>query len=149
MLVKSLINREHILERNPNYRFEPYPCEGEAADEKAGMLADCGKPTPFLDRIVMTMEKEAIPTTTKFLQGYYDSPQIMRLDVGQGYLVAMGDDPEKREALPRAQPAVSFDGRGKHLVHWFQLARPCGGRRAHARRGPQKPPSASSDQHCA
>lgn len=97
MLVKSLINREHILERNPNYRFEPYPCEGEAADEKAGMLADCGKPTPFLDRIVMTMEKEAIPTTTKFLQGYYDSPQIMRLDVGQGYLVAMGDDPEKEK----------------------------------------------------
>lgn len=95
MLVKSLANREHILERNPNYRLEPYPCEGMPEDEKNGMLADCGKPTPFVDRIVMTMEKEAIPTTTKFLQGYYDSPQITRLDVGQGYLVAMGDDPEK------------------------------------------------------
>ena len=95
MLTKSLINREHVLERNPNYRFEPYPCEGMPEDEKAGMLADCGKPTPFVDRVVMSMEKEAIPTTTKFLQGYYDSPQITRLDVGQGYLVAMGDDPDK------------------------------------------------------
>ncbi len=95
MLVKSLANREHVLERNPNYRFEPYPCEGMPEDEQKGMLKDCGKPTPFVDRIVMTMEKEAIPTTTKFLQGYYDSPQITRLDVGQGYLVAMGDDPDK------------------------------------------------------
>ncbi len=97
MLVKSLANREHVLQRNPNYRFEPYPCEGMPEDEKNGMLADCGKPTPFVDRIVMTMEKEAVPTTTKFLQGYYDSPQITRLDVGQGYLVAMGDDPEKEK----------------------------------------------------
>ena len=95
MLTKSLVNREHVLERNPNYRFEPYPCEGMPDDEEKGLLADCGKPTPFVDRVVMSMEKEAIPTTTKFLQGYYDSPQITRLDVGQGYLVAMGDDPDK------------------------------------------------------
>lgn len=43
----------------------------------------------------MTLEKEAVPVTTKFLQGYYDSPQISRVDVGQGYLVAAGDDADK------------------------------------------------------
>ena len=95
MLAVSRQNREHVLERNPNYRFDPYPCEGEADDVKAGLTADCGRPTPFIDRIVMTMEKEAVPTTSKFLQGYYDSPQITRLDVGQSFLVAAGDDPEK------------------------------------------------------
>lgn len=97
MLTVSRQNREHILERNPNYRGLPYPCEGSQKDRLDGYLADCGKPTPFVDRIVMTMEKEAVPTTSKFLQGYYDSPQITRLDVGQGYIVAMGDDPDKEK----------------------------------------------------
>lgn len=97
MLVKSQQNREHVLERNPNYRLEPYPCQGEASDRAKGFLSDCGKPTPLIDRIVMTMEKEAVPTTTKFLQGYYDSPQVTRLDVGQTFLVAAGDDPQKAQ----------------------------------------------------
>ena len=97
MLAVSRQNREHILERNPNYHGLLYPCEGTEEDRKAGYLADCGKPTPFVDRIVMTMEKEAVPVTSKFLQGYYDSPQITRLDVGQGYIVAMGDDPDKEK----------------------------------------------------
>lgn len=95
MLVKSRQNREHVLKRNPNYRFDPYPCEGESGDAAKGLLADCGKPMPFIDTIVMQLEKEAVPTTSKFLQGYYDSPQITRLDVGQSYLVAAGDDPRK------------------------------------------------------
>lgn len=97
MLTVSRQNREHILERNPNYRGLVYPCEGSEEDRKNGYLEDCGKRTPFVDRIVMTMEKEAVPTTSKFLQGYYDSPQITRLDVGQGYIVAMGDDPDKEK----------------------------------------------------
>lgn len=95
MLTVSRTNREHVLQRNPNYRLDPYPCEGEKEDAAKGFLADCGKPMPFVESIVMTMEKEAVPTTTKFLQGYYDSPQITRLDVGQGFLVAAGDDPDK------------------------------------------------------
>lgn len=97
MLAISRQNREHVLERNPNYRGLVYPCEGSEEDRKNGFLTDCGKRTPFVDRIVMTMEKEAVPTTSKFLQGYYDSPQITRLDVGQGYIVAMGDDPDKEK----------------------------------------------------
>lgn len=97
MLTISRQNREHVLERNPNYRGLVYPCEGSEEDRKNGLLTDCGKRTPFVDRIVMTMEKEAVPTTSKFLQGYYDSPQITRLDVGQGYIVAMGDDPDKEK----------------------------------------------------
>lgn len=97
MLTISRQNREHVLERNPNYRGLVYPCEGSEEDRRNGFLTDCGKRTPFVDRIVMTMEKEAVPTTSKFLQGYYDSPQITRLDVGQGYIVAMGDDPDKEK----------------------------------------------------
>lgn len=103
MLTVSKQNREHVLERNPYYRGLVYPCTGTPEDERNGFLNDCGKRTPFVDRIVMTMEKEAVPTTSKFLQGYYDSPQITRLDVGQGYIVAMGDDPDKEKLYKEKQ----------------------------------------------
>ena len=61
----------------------------------AKMCANCGKPLPMVDRIVFSVEKEAVPLQTKFLQGYYDSPFIDRVDTGLGYLVAMADDPDK------------------------------------------------------
>ena len=88
-------NRRHEMVRNPLYRRDPYPCSGEDGDEARGLLRDCGKPMPFIDRVVFSMEKEAIPLKTKFLQGYYDSPAIDRTDVGQGFLVEAADSPER------------------------------------------------------
>ena len=95
MLTEFIENRRHVLERNPNFRGEPYPCEGEPGDAGKGYLADCGKMTPFVDRVVFDIEKESVPLQAKFLQGYYDSPAIERLDQGTGYIVAMGDDKKK------------------------------------------------------
>lgn len=95
MLAESYPNRRHVLARNPNFRGEPYPCEGEPADRAAGLLEDCGKPTPFLDRVVFSVEKEAVPLTGKFMQGYYDMPQVERGEYGVAMLVAAGDSPEK------------------------------------------------------
>lgn len=80
MLTESQLNRRHVLSRNPNFRGEPYPCEGEAADQESGLLADCGKPMPFIDRVVFNIEKELIPHKTKFMQGYYDNPDVSRFD---------------------------------------------------------------------
>ena len=80
MLTESQVNRRHVLTRNPNFRGEPYPCEGEAEDQAAGLVADCGKPMPFIDRVVFTIEKEKIPQKTKFMQGYYDNPDVSRFD---------------------------------------------------------------------
>ena len=88
-------NRRHTLERNPNFRGQPYPCEGETKDKAAGMLADCGKMTPFVDRVEFKIEKEAIPLKTKFFQGYYDAPQIERLDQGTDFIVEMSDSAAK------------------------------------------------------
>ena len=39
MLTEFLENRRHVLERNPNFRGQPYPCEGEPKDKAEGMLA--------------------------------------------------------------------------------------------------------------
>ena len=76
MLTENNPNSRMVLERNPNFRGETYPCEGEDEDREAGLLADCGKPLPFLDRVVFTREKEQIPYWNKFLQGYYDASGI-------------------------------------------------------------------------
>jgi ABC-type transport system substrate-binding protein len=76
MLTENNPNARMVLERNPNFRGEAYPCEGEPGDAAAGLLADCGKRLPFIDSIVFTREKEQIPYWNKFLQGYYDSSGI-------------------------------------------------------------------------
>ena len=44
MLTDYVENRRHVLERNPNFHGETYPCEGEPGDREKGYLADCGKP---------------------------------------------------------------------------------------------------------
>jgi ABC-type transport system substrate-binding protein len=80
MLTEYQENRRHVLSRNPNFRGEPYPCEGEETDKAAGLLADCGKPMPFVDQVVFSIEKEKIPHKTKFMQGYYDNPDVSRFD---------------------------------------------------------------------
>jgi ABC-type transport system substrate-binding protein len=72
MLTVNNPNRQMVLERNPHYHDESYPAEGETGDDELGLLVDAGKPLPFVDKIVFSLEKEAIPYWNKFLQGYYD-----------------------------------------------------------------------------
>ena len=88
-------NRRHVLERNPNFHGELYPCDGEPGDKEKGYLDDCGKKLPFVDKVVFDIEKEAVPLKAKFEQGYYDSPAVERLDYGTGLIVLMGDSKDK------------------------------------------------------
>ncbi|HUH88142.1 MAG TPA: ABC transporter substrate-binding protein [Pusillimonas sp.] len=97
MLTESIQNRRHVLSRNPNFRGELYPCSGEQGDAQAGLLADCGKQTPFIDKIVFSIEKESVPLMGKFLQGYYDVPEADDSRYGVAMQVAAGDSPEKAE----------------------------------------------------
>lgn len=69
-------NAQIVLERNPHFRGEAYPHEGDHGDADAGLLADAGRLMPFIDKAVYRLEKEAIPIWTKFLQGYYDRSAI-------------------------------------------------------------------------
>ena len=89
-------DRRIVMTRNPNYRGEPYPCEGMPDDQKAGLLADCGKKTPFVDSIVATVEREATPQRNKFRDGYYDLEVFERTDTGTTYIVEMLDSDEVR-----------------------------------------------------
>ena len=92
MLTENNPNARMVLERNPNYHGDTYPCEGEPADLEAGLLADCGKPLPFIDKVVFTREKEQIPYWNKFLQGYYDASGISSDSFDQAVQVGSGGD---------------------------------------------------------
>ena len=76
MLVENDPNARMVLERNPHFRGETYPSEGEPEDAAAGLLADAGRTMPFVERVVFSREKEAVPYWSKFLQGYYDEAKI-------------------------------------------------------------------------
>jgi ABC-type transport system substrate-binding protein len=95
-LVESIQDRRHVMERNPNYRGEPFPCEGMPGDREAGRLDDCGKTMPFIDRMVFTIDKEGVPQKAKFRQGYYDIEVFERTDTGMDYLVDMQDSEESQ-----------------------------------------------------
>ena len=69
-------NRVMRLERNPHYREDFYPAEGDPGDREAGLLADAGKRLPMVDTVIYSLEKEDVPYWNKFLQGYYDASGV-------------------------------------------------------------------------
>ncbi len=77
MLSENNPNRRMVLERNPNFRGEAYPDEGEEGDRELALLDDAGKEMPFIDTAIYSLEKESIPAWNKFLQGYYDTSGIV------------------------------------------------------------------------
>lgn len=92
MLTENNPNARMVMERNPNYHGDTYPCEGEPGDRETGLLADCGKLLPFIDKVVLTREKEAIPYWNKFLQGYYDASGISSDSFDQAVQVGSAGD---------------------------------------------------------
>ena len=92
MLTENNPNARMVLERNPNFRGEPYPSEGERGDAEAGLLHDAGKTMPFIDRVVFSREKESIPYWNKFLQGYYDLSGIGSDQFDQAVRVSIEGD---------------------------------------------------------
>lgn len=92
MLTQNNPNSRMVLERNPNFHGETYPCEGEAEDAAAGLLKDCGKALPFIDKAIFSREKESIPYWNKFLQGYYDASGISSDSFDQAVRLNVGGD---------------------------------------------------------
>lgn len=77
MLTENNPNLRMVLERNPNFRGELYPADGEPGDAALGLLDDAGRPMPFFQKAIYSLEKESIPAWNKFLQGYYDTSGIV------------------------------------------------------------------------
>ena len=85
-------NSQMVLEKNPHYRIDRYPTEGEHSDLENGLLDDANKQIPFVDKIVFLLEKEQTSYWNKFLQGYYDVSGISSDSFDQAIQVGSGGD---------------------------------------------------------
>ena len=94
MAIEYDADRRHVLVRNPNYHAATYPCEGMPGDKELGLLDDCGKAMPFLDKLVFNIERDKTPLRSKFTQGFLDVPEIERNDWGTDFLADANDSDE-------------------------------------------------------
>jgi ABC-type transport system substrate-binding protein len=96
MMTEYVQDRRHVMSRNPNYHADTFPCEGSPGDAEAGLLADCGKRLPFVDKVVAINVKEKVPIKELFKQGYLDLPEMDRADWGVNLAVDRDDSDEVR-----------------------------------------------------
>lgn len=83
-----------VYVRNPNFRQDFYPTEGEASDQADGLLEDAGKPVPFVDKIVMTVHTESQPQWLNFMQGKLDAAPIPKDNFSQAISASKELTPE-------------------------------------------------------
>ncbi len=99
MLAENNPNLRMVLERNPNFRGQAYPSQGDPGDAERGLLRDAGRQMPFLDRAVYSLEKESIPRWSKFLQGYYDRSGIGSDSFDQAIAYSGGGEAQLTEEM--------------------------------------------------
>lgn len=124
MLTENNPNARMVLMRNPNFRVETYPCEGEPEDRAAGLLKDCGRPLPFIDKVVFTREKEQIPYWNKFLQGYYDASGISSDSFDQAVQVGVTGDASLTEDMQRQGIVLSTSVATSTMYMGFNMLDP-------------------------
>lgn len=71
------------MAKNPTYREEHYPAEGQPDDAANGLLADAGKRLPLVDRIIWKEIEEDQPRWLLFLQGRIDVSGIPKDNFNQ------------------------------------------------------------------
>ncbi len=100
MLTENNPNLRMVLARNPNFHGEAYPVDGT---DDVALLKDAGKPMPFIDKAIYSLEKEAIPRWNKFLQGYYDNSGIASDSFDEAIQFDAEGDAELTESLRNQQ----------------------------------------------
>lgn len=65
-----------VVVRNPNYHHGFYPKDGKPGDAEQGLLADAGKPIPFVDKVVFEVIVEQQPNWLKFKSGEFEFAAI-------------------------------------------------------------------------
>lgn len=81
-------NSKVTLKRNPNWRGETYPTEGEPGDKEAGLLEDAGKPLQIAEKLVFIELTEDQPRWQNFMKGNLEWVEIPN----DNYDAAVKDD---------------------------------------------------------
>jgi len=77
------------LVRNPNFRKDYYPTQGQQQDAEQGLLDDAGKTMPFVDRVIFRIIEEDQPRWFLFLRGQIDNIIIPKDNFGQAIAASM------------------------------------------------------------
>ena len=109
-------NYRMVLRRNPSFHNERYPSEGMPEDHALALLAEQGKPLPFLDEAVYVLEKESVPRWNKFLQGYYDASgigtdvfdQAVQISAAGGVALTDALQAKQIRLLTDVSPSISY-----------------------------------------
>lgn len=107
VLTRNNPSRRMVLHKNPLFHEEFFPKDGEPSDQGKPYMQLQGKRMPFIDELLISLEKESIPRWVKFLQGYYDAA------------ILTGDSFEQSITLDsHGQPALSeqMKAKGMHLL---------------------------------
>jgi len=95
--------------KNPTYRKELYPSEGEPSDKENGNLVDAGKPLPFSDKLVVQVFVEQQPQWLTFLSGKLDASSIPKDNFAQAITSGKELTPELKEKGIRLIIAPGLD----------------------------------------
>jgi len=91
-------------------------------------LRDAGKPLPFIDKVVFSLEKEQIPYWNKFLQGYYDASGIASDTFDQAVQFSGQGDAVLSDSMRRRGISLQTSVATSVYYLGFNHARPGGGR---------------------
>lgn len=95
--------------KNPTYRLELYPSEGESGDKEAGLLEDAGKPLPLSEKIVVQIFVESQPMWLSFLSGKLDYSSIPKDSFNQAITPTKDLTPELKAKNIRLLKAPQLD----------------------------------------
>jgi hypothetical protein len=149
-MAEFVSDRRHEMRRNPLFRGETYPCDGAPGDAEAGLLQDCGKPLPFIDRVVAVMIKpSACRASSSSCKATWTCPRSSATTGAWSSAPTWNASAEVRQRLTARGlrfPQVVDGGR---LVRGLQLAGPGGRPRRHARAAGAQSPAAPGavDRH--
>ena len=111
-----------ILERNPTYRDDRYPGEGEPGDREAGLLDAAGERLPIVDEIYLSIVSEAQPAWLLFKEGYLDASGISKDNFKEAISPVDGAD----AGLQGEGHHADQDGRVRRLLRRLQHDGPGG-----------------------
>jgi oligopeptide transport system substrate-binding protein len=107
-------NQRVILAKNPGYKGT-YPTEASEKLKSEGLLADAGKPIPFIDEITFEILKEEQPRLLKFERGDLDDFELLK----DSFRASMTDATHVRDDLAKKNVKVGYED--SLIMYWISF----------------------------